>query len=246
MPRSIWKDTNYVRVYELARSGMEDNKIAKVLGVQMNTLKKWKGNRPALRDAFDRARAPRGEMPATFLDYVHDRLPSHLKELLDKIEACDKEGNGIVRIEAMLQDAGKRARQHLFLHSLIASNFNISRACSRVNISRRTFHAWVEKEPYFAQLMDEIHIYKKDFFEGALVGLVEEGDTSATIFANRTFNRDRGYNEKVEVEHTGTVNHNHLVVDVDSLDLPIEIRKTILLAMREKRKMGYDNIVSVS
>lgn len=109
------------------------------------------------------------------------------------------------KIEALLRK-GKRARQHLFIHSWVMSNFNASEACRKVNISRATFQNWME-EANFRDLIDEVHFHKKNFVEGGLMSLIEQGDTSATIFANRTLNRDRGYNEKVEVEHT----HQHSI-----------------------------------
>ena len=144
-------------------------------------------------------------------------------------------------MERLLDNAGKRARQHLFLYALTASNFNASEACRKVNISRKTFENWVTTEPEFGQLIDEMHWHKKNFFESALVGLIRSGDSSATIFANRTLNRDRGYNEKFELEVKGQVNHAHAhIVQIDDLNLPIKVRRLILEAMRDE-----DNIIPI-
>lgn len=43
------------------------------------------------------------------------------------------------------------------------------------------------------------------------MGLVKQGDSAATIFASRTLNRDRGYDPKLTVEHTGQVQHSHVL-----------------------------------
>ena len=233
---SRWKETNYVKAYRLAKSGLSDAKIGKALGVAASTFQVWCAKRSALKKAVQDGRGVGEGSPETFIEYVYERLPVHLKDLLKEIQACAKEKNGIVRIEALLAKAGKRARQHLFLHALVSSNFCISIACSKILIPRATFQNWVDDDYEFAELMDEIHWHKKNFFEGALFGLVKAGDSPATIFANRTFNRDRGYNEKFEVEHTGEVNHKHSV-SVDDLDLPLETRKLLLKAVREKKNV---------
>lgn len=232
-----WDDRNYVKAYELAKDGNSNRDIQKVLGCSGPTFQMWLKSKPALGEALEMARSYNSSKAIeTFHDYVYEQLPPNLKQLLDEICAFEEEPNAILRVEKLLTAAGKRARQHLFLHSLVASNFNVSKACSRVNIDRTTFEHWVMREPEFAELMDEMTWHKKNFFEGSLVGLVARGDSSATIFANRTFNRDRGYNEKVTVEVEGQVNHIHAVISVDSLGLPIEVRKTILNAIRQQRE----------
>ena len=231
-----WKDTFYVKAYQLARSGLLDEGIAAGLGITAATFRVWRSKRSAFRKAIEDARGIDKGSPQTFIEYVYRVLPPNLKSLVDQIEASSKEKNGIVRIEKLLANAGRRIRQQLFVHSLVASNFNVSRACSKVVITVRTFRNWLENDHEFAELMDEIHYHKKNYFEGGLFALVGAGDTQATIFANRTFNRDRGYNEKVEVEHTGQVDHKHSV-SVDDLDLPIETRKLLLKAVREKKNV---------
>jgi hypothetical protein len=90
----------------------------------------------------------------------------------------------------------------------------------------------VETDPEFAELVDEIHLHKKDFFESKLVELVQSGDSSATIFANKTMNRDRGYGDKTTIEHTGTVVVEQRVVQIGDLALPVDVRRAILGAVR--------------
>jgi len=244
MPKSVWKDEFYVTSYELARGGMSEQKIATSLGVSSATLRKWKTNKPALRDAIARGRAVGGgaSATATFHEYIFQKLPPNLAQLYKEIEAVEAEENGIARIEAMLVKQGKRARQHLFLHALVTSNFNVSRACSMVNISRKTFESWVTSEPDFQELMDEMDYHKKNYFESALVGLVARGDSSATIFVNKTVNRDRGYNDKLDVNIQGHIEHNHAhaLIPISDLELPLETRTAILQAMRT-RKLALEN-----
>lgn len=238
MAGSAWKDEFYVKVYELAKTGMKEHKIARAIGVTINTWKKWKVKRPALRRALKQAQNKESaEAASTFRDYVYKRLPVELQKVWDQIDLLDREPNGVKRIEALVAHHGKHARQHLFLYALTHSCFNVSEACRKMCLPRKSFETWMVQDPDFAALMDEIHICKKDFFEGALVRLVERGDTTATLFVNKVFNRDRGYVEPSQrIDVSGQVNHAHLhgVVDIEKLNLPLEVRKLMLKAIREQ------------
>lgn len=234
-----WNDTYYLRAFELAKDGFSDSKIASCLGISPITFTTWKQQRPALRDALERARKENSPKEETFADYVYNRLPDYLQELWDKINLCDQVTNGIQRMEALLSNAGKTARQHLFTYALVKANFSISDACRSVNISRTTYNKWVQDDPLFSELMDEIHWHKGNFFEAALVERVKEGDSACTIFANRTFNKERGYGAEValkgKVEHTHS--HLHAHIKVDELDLPIETRRQLLAAVQKRKEL---------
>lgn len=234
-----WDDRNYVKAYQYASQGMSDKAMASALGVTETTLRKWKEKNEAFREAIEEGRKEVQEESATvtFRDYVYKRLPPDLQDLWDDINACEKRKNGIERIEALLEKRGQKARQHLFLYALTAANFNASLACRKVGISVRTLQLWTRNDPEFARLMDEIHFHKGNFFESALIKKVKQGDTSAVIFANSTFNRDRGYSTKVIHEHKGSVEvtHKH-IVDLSKINLPLEVRKQILEAIEAQEK----------
>lgn len=226
----------YVEIYELAKAGLNNTKIISHIGITTLTFKRWRRRYPAINVALRKARELANvNGTLTFRDFVYKRLPSHLQELWDRLEQSEKEKNGIKRVEALLRNVGKDARQHLFLFALTAKNFNVSEACRSLNMSRQTFEAWVTKEPDFCEMMDSIHQAKKDFFEGALIKKINQGDSFAIVHANKTVNRDRGYGEKVQVEISGTINHRHAVVPVDELDLPISVRKVIRDSLRAKK-----------
>ena len=70
-------------------------------------------------------------------------------------------------------------------------------------------------------------------FEQAFIGRVAAGDTAAVIHAVKTKCRDRGYNDKVEVVHSGSITNEH-TVSIAELDLPIETRQEVLTALRAK------------
>lgn len=239
-----FEDTMYVKAYQLARQGMKGKALANTLGVQIDTLIRWKKANPAFKEAIEQGRSQFKRATTgmdTFRDYVYSSLPAELKELWEKIEECNdpESGSGVEMIEALLEDKGKYVKMHLFLYALPVRNFNVSEACKSVNITTAEFRKWIKTEPFFAQLVDEFHFHKGNFFEGHLINLVSRGDTAATIFANKTFNRDRGYDEKqrVEVQHSMSGN----MIDLETLELPLEVRKQVLLAVRAAKAKQEGN-----
>lgn len=227
-----WQERFVFEGYRLARTGAANSEIAAALGVAPATLKRFLRDHSALAEALEAARGDHHGVEQ-FQEYVYGRLSPELKALWDKLRRLEQEPNGVARVEAMLERAGMRARQHLFVHALISYNFNPSDACRAVNVSRRTFDRWRRTDPEFVELVDEIHWHKRNFFEGHLCALVAAGNASATVFANKSLNADRGYATKVTVE--GSVRHVHAVVSVDDLGLDLETRKKILEAYRAKQ-----------
>jgi hypothetical protein len=246
---SKYSDAIVFKVYELARSGLSDRKIQEYLQISIQGMIDWKRKYPLFQMALDEGRkhvnGQDGQL--TFREYVYKRLAPDLKKLWDEINACEREHNGVLRMEALFRQHGVQARQHLFLYALTASNFNASTACKKVGVTKETVDNWTEKDPRFARLMDEIHWHKGNFFESALVGAVKAGETGAILFANRTFNKDRGYGMKVEHEIKGTVNHLHVTVDFERLQgkLSIEARRELLDAIKADedntpKMLGYE------
>ena len=224
----------YVTAYQYARDGMSDEQIGKSLGVTGTTFRRWCADDYALADAVARGRETvEGRDAITFPDYVYKHLSPHLKDLWDEINECAELENGFERVEALLRNGGIRARQHLFIHALAQSCFNVSASMRRLNVSRKMFDNWRTNDPEFADLLDEMHFHKKNFFETAFMGRISAGDTAAILHAVRSQLADRGYNDKMQIEHSGTVEHRH-TIDLTDLDLPIETRKTILTAVRAK------------
>lgn len=227
-----------VDAYIHARSGLTNNAIAKALGVNAQTFEDWLSRHKPLVYALERARdGVDGTSRKTFRDYVYGRLPEHLKGLWDKIEMWQDHESGLDRVEALLADQGVAVRQQLWVHAMVECNFNASEACARVGIPYSVLVGWKDRDPDFPALVDQIHTWKKDFFEGGLIKLVKNGNVLATLFANKTQNRDRGYGEKITVggsiqhNHTGSINVTH-AVRIDTLNLRLETRKEILDAMR--------------
>jgi len=236
--KRLWKTENIIKGYELAKSGMSMAQIAKALGTSQPTIVKWIEKKEAFRIAVNAGRKiskGNGKNGMNFRDYVYKRLPEDLKKLWREINKMDKAGSGVEKIEALLVRKGMRVRQHLFLYAWVASNFSISNALGKVNISRTTFDYWKEKDPEFAMLVEEINWHKKNFFEDHLCKLVAGGDVSSTIFANETYNRDRGYSKRQDLNVNLTGETTHSVILVDSLGLSLKERKKLLQKMKNAK-----------
>ena len=241
MGRTLWKDEMILDAYCLAVSGLKNTEIAKGLGISKETFKKWGKTKPIFRKAVTRGRkvykGSRDEA-ASFRNYVYHQLPPKLKKLWEEINECDDSKiSGIKRIEALLKKQGKRARQHIFIYAWIENNFHISNALKKANISRTCFNNWMENEPEFAKLVDEIHWHKKNFYEAGLTSLVAAGNAPCTIFANKTINADRGYAEKLKIDMNAQVTQEmQAYIPISELDLTVKIKKIVLKAIRKYKK----------
>jgi hypothetical protein len=242
MKKSKWKNKFYITIYELAKGGHTNKAIAQMHDVDIATLDAWLKKRPTLRWVMKYARKTNKTKQGSFRDFVYQRLPDDLKRVWNRINRLENEKNGVARIEAMLEDKGKSARQHLFLYAYTTCGFNVSAACRSVNISRKRFEQWCQADPDFHALMDEMIIHKKDFYEGALNKLIDEGHPLAVIFANKTFNKDRGFNTVIQLEHSGNVQHNHNFISFDDIAqfLSDETKIEIAEAYRKLRKQNPD------
>jgi len=231
-----WKDEHLTTIYDLAKAGESESVIGKTLGVSANTFRTWKKEVPSVKNALDRGRGKGSKMKTAgdFLHYVYGRMCPEAQAVYDKISTFEHEANGLKKIEALFEKQGKHVRQHLYLHALVSKNFNPTKACAFVGVRRSELNRWSLSDPGFVQLLDEIHEAKGDLYEASLIALVESGDPGATVFANKTFNRDRGYSDKVEVEVGGQVDHLHAIIAVDELGLSIDTRKEILERIRDR------------
>jgi len=230
-----WDDTMYVSIYEMARAGMLDKEISQGLGISRVMFVRWKQKNPAILDALERGKKPTKRTADTFKEFVFGRLDEDLQDLWNEIEMCEEGPTALARIESMMASKGKRARQQLYIHALIGSNFNVTAAMRRIGMTRKTLALW-SREKEFEELLDEINLAKKDFIEAPLMELVQEKNVNAVLFANKALNKDRGYGDKTVVEHTGNVSHQHNLVNIDDLMLPIEVRIKILEAMENREQ----------
>lgn len=236
MGKTVWDDGYIIDAYNLAKNGTREGAISKALGISLPTFLSWERKKKAFKTALDRGRAEfrKREKDISFRDYVYQRLSPDLRRVWRDVNKLDKLKKGGEQIEAIFSKRGKRVRQHLFLYALVHCNFAVSAALRKVNMSKGALEDWKKDDPDFAKIVEEMQWHKKNFFESYLCNLVARGDSAATIFANKTFNRDRGYGEKLDINMSGEVTQN--IKTVDALNLPISIRKEILKSIRKPQQ----------
>lgn len=88
-----------------------------------------------------------------------------------------------------------------FLIALKNNNGNISEACEAINIGRRTYYSWIEKDKTFKQSAEDAQESLIDLAESKLVENIKDNDNTSIIFFLKTKGKKRGYIEKSEVEH---------------------------------------------
>jgi hypothetical protein len=215
----------------------DPGKVAAALHAKnTGTVLNWMERHEELQLAKRLADSRRGTRE-TFTGYIFKHLSREARTVWEEIQFWD-EASSYDKIEAVLTGQTKRIRQELFIHALVSTNFDISEALRMVAMSRTTFNHWRDNDLEFRQLVEEIQWHKKNFFEHALMDLVEQRHPSAVLFVNRTINADRGYSEKLEVQHSGSIAAGEF--NIEELDLDLDTRRKILEAMRRKKQAVQD------
>lgn len=91
------------------------------------------------------------------------------------------------------------------LKALYSNKGIVTFACESTDTPRSTYYKWLKEDEEFAAQVNEIQDVAVDFAEKKLFELINEGDTTATIFLLKTRGKKRGYIEKTEVDHSGSL-----------------------------------------
>ena len=75
----------------------------------------------------------------------------------------------------------------------------VTTACKLVGIARETHYRWMREDAEYKVAADSISDVVLDFAEIKLHGLIDSGDTAATIFYMKTKGKKRGYIERQEL-----------------------------------------------
>lgn len=242
-----WQWIYLVEAYRLVRAGANYHEICTQLKIAFRSWENWLAKIPELKEAIAMARREKEEDGQSLHDWVFQRMSPDLQKLWRDIARWDKEKNGVAKIELMLEDRGKKVRQQLFLHALCLCHFNHSEACRRVNISRFTLHEWINKDPDFAALVEEMEWHKGNFYETALIKLVKAGVPGAVIAANRSYNSARGYGkkDKLDVSLNGTVQQSGILDLAELMPyLKHETRLEILDAIEKREQEKGPKLVT--
>jgi hypothetical protein len=233
---SRWKDIYLVLIYRYARAGLTNEQIAGALKITAATIYNWMKKKTVIREVLKLARQ---EVPEeeSYSRFFYDRLPPAMQDLWEQVLNVERTGGGMAALNDILADHGVRARQVLFLHALMVTHFSPTKAMAMVGIDHRQLNTW-KMDPDFADEFDKVQHIKGDYFEGKLVQLVEAQDRGAILFANRTFNRQRGYGQTadVNVHHTGDIGVNMTALDLSDLDLSLPCRLEIANAIRKREE----------
>ena len=104
-------------------------------------------------------------------------------------------------------------KQKQFIEAYEKNATNISRTCKSLGIDRMTYYRWREANATFKSQCDAIEEGMIDFAESMLYRQIKDGNTSAIIFFMKTKARKRGYAERVEVEHSGSIDIESTVLN---------------------------------
>lgn len=210
----------------------DPNIVAAALGTVRQVIHDWPAKHPELAMAKKLAEERRGDR-STFQGYIFKRLSKEAQKVWEDISFWSEQ-SAYEKIEQIFSGHTKKLRQELFVHALVSSNFDMSTALHMVGLPYQTVKSWKDTDLAFTQLLEEITWHKKNFFETALLDLVEARHPSAVIFVNETINKDRGYSRKIEVEHSGAIDTGG--INLADLDLDIQTRQKILEAIRRKKQ----------
>lgn len=187
----------YVRAYRAVKMGMSNHQAARYLGVTQSTFDRWIKERPAFAEAVREGRMKEGSL-GSFRAMYQMRLSPECRKYWEELTQAD--GKKRRSAQKRLADLGGKLRQHVYLFALAECDLAASKARAVADVDPAEVAVWCA-DPAFARLLAEINECKKDFFEGSFIDLVASGDPAAIIHAAKTVNRDRGYGEKIQVEH---------------------------------------------
>lgn len=89
----------------------------------------------------------------------------------------------------------------------------VTTACKSVGLDRTTFYRYCNEDAAFKALVDDIENIALDFAESQLHKQIQNGEVSSTIFYLKTKGKHRGYVERTQTEHSGSVDFTTRVIE---------------------------------
>lgn len=204
-------------------------KVAAAFGVVPSNIQDKIGRYPVLEKVIQIANKNRSK--GILKEYVLRNLSKPARKLWAHIQ---KNAQTIEELNNLFSGRPKFLRQELFVYAMLSSGFNASAAMRMVGVTKRQLDHWRE-DLRFLELLEEVHMHKKNFFESQMIGLVAEGHPGATIHVNKTINADRGYGDKMELKHSGEISGGDQI-KIEDLPLDLETKKKVLDALREYKE----------
>lgn len=87
------------------------------------------------------------------------------------------------------------------LNALVDSVGVVTTACKSAGIHRCTFYEWYNSDNEFKKQVDDIKDSAVDIVESELIKQIRSGNHVSTIFYLKTKGKDKGFQEKQEIEN---------------------------------------------
>lgn len=94
----------------------------------------------------------------------------------------------------------KQQKKILVIEYLKMSKGIVANACENAGISRGTFYNWCKEDAEFQEEVNQINDDTLDFVESKLLENIKKGEVTSIIFYLKTKGRNRGYQEKAEID----------------------------------------------
>jgi flagellar hook protein FlgE len=95
--------------------------------------------------------------------------------------------------------------KRLMINALEKTLGVVTSACKIVGIARSTHYNWYDSDRDYRDAVDDISNIALDFAESKLHEMIQDKDTTATIFYLKTKGKKRGYIERNEIDHNGQI-----------------------------------------
>lgn len=164
-------------------------------------------------------------------NYILANLSPQARATWDKITKLET----YAEVDACFKGKPLRLRQQLFCTAVLYTGHDYAKALRMVGVPYGEFMKW-RQDAEFCQMLEELQWHKKQFFHKSLMGLVAEGHPGAVIFVNRTVNADMGFSERLDLNVVGGQAGNDVRYELEQLNLPTSVLKTVLEAIERKNK----------
>ena len=98
----------------------------------------------------------------------------------------------------------------------------VTTACKSCGVARSTHYGWMKEDEEYKAAVEDIADIAIDFAESQLHKQIQGGEVSSTIFYLKTKGKKRGYVEKTETEHSGSIDTRPIQYAPQSGNEPIK------------------------
>ena len=103
--------------------------------------------------------------------------------------------------------------------ALRKNNGMLAAAARELGVSRQTVYNYINKYVTVKEARDEARDTLLDMTETKLFEAIQKGNITAIMFALKTIGKERGYVERIQQEHSGSIEHK-VTVNWDDDNLP--------------------------